>query len=227
MNGHPVSRRSLFALGTATTVGMLAGPAVALAAPDPPDPAAAWRALAVGNIRFTAGCPDHPHQDSGWRETLLAEQHPIACVLSCADSRVGPELVFDQGLGDLFTVRTAGAVIDDAVAGSVEYAVLHLRVPLVVVLGHSGCGAVRAAIDLVRGATITGAVGTLARAVEAAVRATPAVPDDAAFHQACVLTHTRRVAAELPARCPAIAAREVPVVAAGYDLATGVARRLD
>jgi carbonic anhydrase len=146
-------------------------------------------------------------------------------VLGCADSRVPAELLFDQGLGDLFTVRAVGEVLDDAVVGSIEYAVEHLHVPLVVVLGHSECGAVKAAIDLADGTSaVTGSVDTVARAIEAAVRATPRVPDEKAFVAACVRTQTTRVADELTRRSHAIATVRPRVVTAVYDLRTGLVK---
>lgn len=108
---------------------------------------AAWSRLLQGNRRFAEGTAEHPWQDRETRERLLDGQHPDAAVLSCADSRVPPEIIFDQGLGDLFDIRTAGEVLDDAVIASLEYAVEHLGVSLIVVLGHEGCGAVKAAVD--------------------------------------------------------------------------------
>ena len=108
---------------------------------------AAWSRLLQGNRRFAEGAAEHPWQDRETRERLLDGQHPDAAVLSCSDSRVPPEIVFDQGLGDLFDIRTAGEVLDDAVVASLEYAVEHLGVSLIVVLGHEGCGAVKAAVD--------------------------------------------------------------------------------
>lgn len=108
---------------------------------------AAWSRLLQGNRRFAEGTAEHPWQDRETRERLLDGQHPDAAVLSCADSRVPPEIIFDQGLGDLFGIRTAGEVLDDAVIASLEYAVEHLGVSLIVVLGHEGCGAVKAAVD--------------------------------------------------------------------------------
>ena len=83
----------------------------------------------------------HPHQSYQYLVQLIKEQHPIVAVLTCSDSRIAPELIFDQGLGDIFDVRVAGPIIDDAVLGSLEYAVEHLHVPLIVVLGHQNCGA--------------------------------------------------------------------------------------
>ncbi|WP_103508119.1 carbonic anhydrase, partial [Streptomyces sp. SM13] len=88
----------------------------------------------------------HPHEAAGVRTTLVSGQSPFALILGCIDSRVPPELVFDQGLGDLMTVRSAGEVLDEAVLGSIAYGVLELGIPLVVVLGHQSCGAVAAAV---------------------------------------------------------------------------------
>ncbi len=225
-----LSRRSLFVVGTATTAGLLAGPGL-LAAPMAAAAEDSWRRLADGNARFVAERQIHPHQQLAWRQTLLAGQHPFACVLGCADSRVSPELVFDHGLGDLFTVRAVGEVLDDAVVGSIEYAVTHLNVPLVVILGHAGCGAVKAAIELVNGsASATGAVSTVARAIEATVRSTPADPDEAAFLAACVRNQAQRVRAELTERSAdlreSVRRRSVVITSAVYDLRTGEVVRL-
>ena len=109
-------------------------------------PAQAWMALKEGNQRFVAGRPEHPSQSIEHRATLAVEQRPTTVVFGCADSRVAAEIIFDQGLGDMFVVRTAGHVIDSAVLGSIEYAVSELDVPLVVVLGHDNCGAVKATL---------------------------------------------------------------------------------
>lgn len=89
---------------------------------------------------------------SDWRSHLTEGQQPFATILSCSDSRVPPELVFDQGLGDLFIVRVAGNIIDSDVLGSISYAMIHLKTPLVVVMGHEKCGAVKAAMDIADGA---------------------------------------------------------------------------
>ncbi len=106
----------------------------------------AWKALKEGNERFVAGKPLHPSQGIEHRASLATSQKPTAVVFGCGDSRVAAELIFDQGLGDMFVVRTAGHVIDAAVLGSIEYAVAVLDVPLVVVLGHDSCGAVKATL---------------------------------------------------------------------------------
>jgi carbonic anhydrase len=110
-------------------------------------PAAAWTALKQGNERFVAGRPEHPSQSIEHRASLAVAQRPTAVLFGCADSRVAAEIIFDQGLGDMFVVRTAGHVIDSAVLGSIEYAVTVLHVPLIVVLGHDSCGAVQATLD--------------------------------------------------------------------------------
>ena len=110
-------------------------------------PAAAWSALKKGNERFVAGRPEHPSQSIEHRASLAVAQRPTAVVFGCADSRVAAEIIFDQGLGDMFVVRTAGHVVDSAVLGSIEYAVAVLNVPLIAVLGHDSCGAVQATLD--------------------------------------------------------------------------------
>jgi carbonic anhydrase len=102
--------------------------------------------LTKGNARYLTRHPLHPHQSAQYRVRVSTSQHPFAAVLSCSDSRVPPEIVFDEGLGDLFVVRVAGNVADDFVTGSLEYAAHHLHVPLILVLGHSNCGAVQATI---------------------------------------------------------------------------------
>ncbi|MEU2185099.1 carbonic anhydrase [Streptomyces thermolilacinus] len=135
------------ALGAGTALP--AAPAVAspAGAADRPDtPRAALRALRHGNRRWATRHQTHPHESGMDRLLAVSGQHPFAVVLGCIDSRVPPELVFDQGLGDLMTVRSAGCVLDEAVLGSIAYGVLELGIPLVMVLGHQSCGAVTAAV---------------------------------------------------------------------------------
>lgn len=123
-----------------------------------------WSRMLAGNRRFAEGKPEHPWQDTTTRESLIDRQNPDAAVLSCSDSRVPPEIVFDAGLGDLFTVRTAGQILDDAVIASLEYAVAKLHVSLLVVLGHEGCGAIDMAaheLDDMIAATTDDAAGSL------------------------------------------------------------------
>ena len=109
-------------------------------------PLTAWKALREGNDRFVAGQQQHPSQGIEDRARLAHGQKPTAVVFGCADSRVAAEIIFDQGLGDMFVVRTAGHVADSSVLGSIEYAVSVLDVPLIVVLGHDSCGAVKATL---------------------------------------------------------------------------------
>ena len=109
-------------------------------------PAQVWGEMERGNERFVAGEPLHPRQDVEHRAELAAAQHPSAALFGCSDSRLAAEIIFDKGLGDLFVVRNAGQIISDSVIGSLEFAVAVLKVPLIIVLGHDNCGAVRAAI---------------------------------------------------------------------------------
>ncbi|GAB3616527.1 carbonic anhydrase [Okibacterium endophyticum] len=110
-------------------------------------PGKAWQEMMRGNARFVAGTPRHPRQDVEDRTRLAEAQTPDVVLFGCSDSRLAAEIIFDKGLGDLFVVRNAGQVISDSVVGSIEYAVEILHAPLIVVLGHDRCGAVRAAID--------------------------------------------------------------------------------
>lgn len=118
-----------------------------ITAPRPTTPAEAWAALVAGNERFLSESATHPAQDLQHRRAIAAAQHPFAVIFGCSDSRLAAEIIFDQGLGDTFVVRTAGHVIDTTVIGSIEYGVEILHTPLVVVLGHDSCGAVQAAVD--------------------------------------------------------------------------------
>lgn len=108
-------------------------------------PAQAWSALMAGNERFIAGTPRHPNQSVEYRHELASGQQPFATLFGCSDSRVAAEVIFDQGLGDLFVVRTAGHVISPTELGSLEFGALVLNIPLIVVLGHDSCGAIAAA----------------------------------------------------------------------------------
>ncbi|MGV8175605.1 MAG: carbonic anhydrase [Methanothrix sp.] len=107
----------------------------------------ALQKLLEGNAHFAAGNSSHPNQSLERRAELIAGQHPFAVVVGCSDSRIVPEILFDQGLGDIFVIRTAGQVLDNVSIASIEYAVDHLGVPLVVVLGHDSCGAVTAVVN--------------------------------------------------------------------------------
>lgn len=133
-------------------------------------PADAWQRLREGNQRFVTGTSSHPNQDALHRASLVETQHPFAVIFGCSDSRLAAEIIFDLGLGDVFVVRTAGQVIDDAVLGSLEFSVSVLNVPLIVVLGHDRCGAVSATMDSLDSGEMP--VGFLRELVE---RITPSV----------------------------------------------------
>ncbi len=189
-------------------------------------PAAALRRLVDGNARFATGQPSRPHQDPNRRGQLTDGQDPFAVVVGCADSRVPAEIVFDQGLGDLFVCRTAGHVIDRAVLGSIEYAVEHLHTPLVMVLGHESCGAVKAAVDTLHGrydppGNVKALVERVLPAVITAERTgrnvlSEAVAENVRQSVTLVGEQSRLIAA-------AAAAGQCRVVGAVYDLDRGLA----
>ena len=129
-------------------------------------PELALQKLMEGNLRYAEGNASHPHQSLERRAELISGQQPFAVILGCSDSRIPPELIFDQGLGDVFVIRTAGEVVDNASLASIEYAVDHLGVPLVMVLGHDSCGAVTAAVQ---GGEAEGHLGSLMDFIRPAV----------------------------------------------------------
>ena len=131
-----------------------------------PSPELALQQLLDGNKRFVDTSLTHPNQDSDRRIALGDGQAPFAAVLACADSRVPPEVLFDQGLGDLFVVRVAGNILNDQLLGSLEYAAAHLDTPLIVVLGHTSCGAIGA---VAQGAKLEGHIASLIPAIQPAV----------------------------------------------------------
>ena len=188
------------------------------------NPASAWKALKEGNERFVAGQPAHPSQSVEHRASLAAGQRPIAVVFGCSDSRVAAEIIFDQGLGDMFVVRTAGHVLDSAVLGSIEYAVAVLEVPLIVVLGHDTCGAVKSTLEaLDEGVIPRGYIRDLVERVTPSVltgrREGLSQVDEIEAH------HVRETATQLLTRSTAILERvptgELAIVGLTYRLADG------
>jgi carbonic anhydrase len=179
-----------------------------------------------GNERFVAGEPRHPRQDVERREEVAASQAPHAALFGCSDSRLAAEIIFDKGLGDLFVVRNAGQVISDSVIGSLEYAVAVLDVPLILVLGHDACGAVRAAIDLESGdaAPLPPHIRSLIDPIVPAVRRTPHV-DGTVDASVVGREHLRDTVAELIEHSEligaAVAAGTLAVVGANYRLSEG------
>lgn len=173
--------------------------------------------LIEGNRAYAAGCLRHHHQDPAWRTGLLREQHPWAVILGCSDSRVPPEIVFDQGLGDLFVIRTAGHVVDAAVWASIEYAVEHLNVPLVVVLGHRGCGAVATAVQ---GPAHQGRLNYLATAIQPACDRTRTEHGDPCNN--ATRAHVETTVDLLGTAGAGLRAGRPQVVGAIFDLETGL-----
>ena len=139
----------------------------------------ALQSLKTGNARFVSGALTPKDNYTELREQLAAGQHPFAVVLCCSDSRVAPEILFDQKLGDLFVIRNAGNVVDEDVLGSIEYAVEHLGCPLVVVLGHSGCGAVTATVQ---GGDLPGHIVHLAKRIRPSISSSCCIDDNARRH---------------------------------------------
>jgi carbonic anhydrase len=194
------------------------------------NPVTAWKALKEGNERFVAGKPAHPSQSVEHRASLAAGQTPTAVIFGCADSRVAAELIFDQGLGDVFVVRTAGQAIDSAVLGSIEYAVTVLNVPLIVVLGHSSCGAVKATIAAIDEGAIPG--GFVRDVVE---RVTPSIlaarRDGLSRVDEFEQRHVSETLQQLVSRSAAIADRvdagTLALAGVTYQLAEGKAELVD
>jgi carbonic anhydrase len=139
-------------------------------APDSPAMTALKRLIA-GNRRYATGKLRHPNRSFEARRVLSAEQAPVAAILGCADSRVPPDIIFDQGIGDLFTARVAGNIVDDAIENSLEFAVEQLKVPLIVVLGHQDCRAVQMTISaLAAGEDIAHHTNSLVQAIAPVAR---------------------------------------------------------
>src|SRR5438270_4489103 len=224
--------------------------------PDQPilAPAEAISRLREGNGRFTAGNPQHQHesvdervymaknsyenagtislglnteQAAKRRAELTKSQHPFAIVLSCSDSRVPPEIVFDQGLGDLFIVRMAGNVINDEGLGSIEYSVDHLGTRLILVLGHQSCGAVKAARETIAAkGKAPGHIQSLVTAIKPAVEAT--AKDDL---ETTIKANVKHVVDTLRASTPILKAKvdsgDIQVIGGYYSLDTGAVTFLD
>ena len=225
-------RRALSRRGVICAAGVgLISASRALAAPHASEasvsPEVAMARLAAGNARFVAHREQHPHLDGPLRKTIAASQHPFATILACADSRVAPELIFDQGLGDLFVVRVAGNVVDDAILASIEYSVIHTGSALVMVLGHERCGAVTATAEALSGHGSEDDKGThigaLADLIGPAVKAVPASAPDRL--DAAISLNAASAAAAISAESPPLKARIVAghlkIVAARYDLDDG------
>lgn len=214
MNTKPALITVIGALVTSTILQ-------AAAADDSISADAAWQKLKEGNTRYAAGQLAHPNQTAARREEVAKGQKPFAVVLACADSRVGPEVVFDQGLGDLFVVRVAGNIVDNAGLGSIEYAVEHLGASLVVVLGHEKCGAVAAAVGA---GHVPGHVHSIVKALEPAVTASKSQGGDSVDNavRSNVQLVTKQIAGAVPILSERAKSGRLKVLGARYDLDTGL-----
>ncbi len=182
--------------------------------------------LLDGNRRYRDGQATHPRQTQQEREALQGRQTPIAAVLTCSDSRVPPSLVFDQGLGDLFVMRVAGNIVGEDILASVEYAVVQLQVPLVLVLGHTGCGAVTAVLE---GHKLPGHLPYLAGYITEAVQLARQQAGDTLMNAIIANTHNaaRDLQQESPLIRDAVMRGVLRVQPACYDMHDGAVRLLE
>jgi carbonic anhydrase len=187
---------------------------------------AALQKLKEGNDRYALDHVEHPHEGAQRRVDLSRAQHPFAIVLGCADSRVVPELIFDQGVGDLFVLRVAGNIADDAVIASIEFAVEHLGTRLVVVLGHEKCGAVIAAINH---SFSEGKLNSLISYIEPAVQASQGIRGEVVSNtiKAHVNLMVQAIQGTEPILSEEVKRGTLKIVPAYYRLATGKVDFLD
>jgi carbonic anhydrase len=230
-----VDRRKLLKFGTAGMVALGLGglsrqARAAAGAPTALSPGEALAALKTGNERYVS----HPELCSidlkEQRNTVAAHQAPWATIISCADSRVPPELIFGgHGVGELFVARNAGNLVDTATLGTVQYGAAVLGSPLIVVLAHTSCGAVKAACDVVsKNATYPGAIGHMINPILPAALASRNSSGDwvnNAAKESAKRTAKRLTASKLIAT--GVDAGKIKVTAAIYDLQTGVVSYLD
>lgn len=176
--------------------------------------------LKEGNKRFISGALEHPNHCEESRQSLVSGQEPIATILTCADSRVPPVDIFDQGLGDLFVVRVAGNVIGDHTLGSIEYAVKHLHTPVVIVMGHASCGAVSAVAS---GAALEGHIATLGPAIQTAIKNVKETEGDLINNVSKELARqiSGKIAQSEPIIAELVQKEAVKIVPAYYDLVSG------
>lgn len=226
-----LSRRRLLGVtalaltGVAAAGPFLASPTLAeAAAPNAIEPDAALRRLQEGNARYVAQTPVEKDFSAG-RAARAQAQYPIAAIVGCADSRVAPELLFDQPPGELFVTRVAGNFVNDDGLASLEYGVKFLGIPLIVVLGHSSCGAIDATIKVVQeNAALPGHLPGLVSALEPAIKAAIAKKPANLLAEATsenVRQNVERLKAATPIISEFVAAGKVKVVGGVYDIGTG------
>jgi len=234
----PLSRRGLLSAAGSTGIvaalagGGLAGAAVARASDEagsrPPSQTAALKLLMEGNERWARGRPRHPHQSVAWRHHVAGHQEPFATVVSCIDSRVPPEIVFDRGLGDLFVIRTGAQTLDDLVVlGSVEFGPDgYPSARLIFVLGHARCGAVTAAISSIEtGKRAPGHIQAVVDALRPAYHVAVRQPGDLTDNM--IRAQTKLTVQRLkrdPLLRRLIVSDGLRIVGGHYDLDTGVVK---
>lgn len=248
-----ISRRSIITAATVSAAVTMVGgqalaqksakPAAAPYGPLPPVPVAKGKAaitpdealtrLKEGNRRFAADLPDLQNISATRRAELAKGQAPFATIICCSDSRAGPEQLFSTGLGEIFVVRSAGNYLDNAGFGSVEFSVAELGAKLIVVMGHEACGAVKAAAAVVKDdARLPGSLARLVQPIIPAVLEAKARSSDSDWLDNSIRLNAKRVAAELretssPLIAPALKSGELKVVAAYYDLDSGLVQFLE
>ena len=199
--------------------------------PYPSNADEALARLKNGNQRFVDDKPRHIHEKASWRSLLVETQKPFATVVGCSDSRVPPELIFDVGFGDLFTIRLAGNIIAEDVIGSLQYAVAHLHTHLVVVLGHEGCGAVAATVEeMLHKAKEPEHIEALIKSIKPGLKKLDLKLDRDILLRTAVEANVRwsmRQLLALPEAKRALQEKHVTLAGAVYELSTGRVRFLD
>lgn len=181
----------------------------------------ALKKLTDGNKRYALLKQKHPNQGLKRRAEVSKGQKPFAVIVGCSDSRIPPEILFDQGLGDIFVIRVAGNIVDDVALGSIEYAVDHLNAKLVVILGHSKCGAVTATVQ---GGEAHGHIGSIVKAIVPAVKKAKGKKGDLTDNAIRINTElvTKQVKTSAPIIAKLVRAGKIKVVGAYYDIDSGL-----
>jgi carbonic anhydrase len=218
-----LERRAFLKLGTTGVLGWLMAASSlqtqSAEAAELPDPDAALQTLLEGNQRFTQHHPQYPDQSQSRIQEVAQAQHPFATILSCADSRVPVEIIFDQGIGDIFDVRIAGNIATLEAIGSIEYAVVLLGTPILMVLGHERCGAVTAAV---KNEALPGAIGSFVKAILPAVDTVKNQPGDAVNNAVIANVHYQiRQLKQSPLLTERLQSGKLKIVGGRYDLDTG------
>lgn len=228
---HKVSRREFLTASSLAAAGLAltsCAPTATQQATPIAEPAVAsadeaLQHLMEGNQRYVANKTVDPNQSESRRIEVAQGQHPFATILGCVDSRVPPEIIFDRGLGDLFVIRTAGQVLDNAVVGSIEFGVAELGIPLIMVLGHEKCGAVNATIEALENHTeAEGSISALVEGIKPAVEKAKGQPGDLldnAVRANVEATVSRLKESFIMAQ--ALTEGKIKIVGGRYDLDTG------